>query len=142
MKAVVIRGTNEVGVDTVDDARVEAPTDVLLRVTSAAVCGTDLHIYEGRMGDVRGMIIGHEPLGVVEEVGSAVVSIEKGDRVTVTTHINCGFCVNCVRGYTDVRGEPLLNADGHSPRFLACFRRKPDGSEWHRTITNPAAKNS
>jgi glutathione-independent formaldehyde dehydrogenase len=101
MKAVVVDGTNEVSIETVEDARIEAPTDILLRVTSAAMCGTDLHIYEGRMGDVRGMIIGHEPLGVVEDIGSSVVSVKKGDRVTVPTHICCGFCINCVRGYTD-----------------------------------------
>jgi glutathione-independent formaldehyde dehydrogenase len=101
MKAVVVRGVNEVAVETVEDARIEAPTDILLRITSSAICGTDLHIYEGRMGDAAGMVIGHEPLGVVEEVGSAVVSIKKGDRVTVPTHICCGFCPNCVRGYTD-----------------------------------------
>jgi glutathione-independent formaldehyde dehydrogenase len=53
------------------------------------------------MGDVAGMVIGHEPLGVVAEVGSAVVSVQKGDRVTVPTHICCGFCYNCVRGYSD-----------------------------------------
>ncbi len=101
MRAVVVRGVGEVAVETVDDARIEAPTDILLRVTSSAICGTDLHIYEGRMGDVAGMVIGHEPLGVVEEVGSAVVSVKRGDRVTVPTHICCGFCYNCVRGFTD-----------------------------------------
>src|SRR5579875_1616623 len=101
MKAVVVRGVDDVVVEVVEDARIEAPTDILLRVTSSAICGTDLHIYEGRMGDVRGMVIGHEPLGVVEEVGSAVVSVKKGDRVTVPTHICCGFCYNCVRGFTD-----------------------------------------
>jgi glutathione-independent formaldehyde dehydrogenase len=101
MKAVVVRGVGEVAVETVEDARIEAPTDALLRVTSSAICGTDLHIYEGRMGDVAGMVIGHEPLGVVEAVGSAVVSITRGDRVTVPTHICCGFCANCVRGYSE-----------------------------------------
>ncbi len=101
MRSVVVRGPNEVAVETVEDATIEASTDVLLRVTSCALCGTDLHIYEGRMGDAAGMVIGHEPLGVVEEVGSAVVTVRKGDRVTVPTHICCGFCLNCVRGYTD-----------------------------------------
>jgi glutathione-independent formaldehyde dehydrogenase len=101
MRAVVVRSTCEVAVEIVEDARIEAPTDALLRVTSSAVCGTDLHIYERRMGDVAGMVIGHEPLGVIEEVGSAVVSIKRGDRVTVPTHICCGFCFNCVRGFTD-----------------------------------------
>jgi glutathione-independent formaldehyde dehydrogenase len=101
MRSVVVRGPNEVAVEPAEDATIEASTDILLRVTSSAICGTDLHIYEGRMGDVAGMVIGHEPLGVVEEVGSAVVTVAKGDRVTVPTHICCGFCLNCVRGYTD-----------------------------------------
>src|SRR5881227_481296 len=100
MKAVVWRGDRTLDIETVEDARLEAPTDVLMRITSTAICGTDLHIYEGRMGEVNGMVIGHEPLGVVEEVGSAVVSIRKGDRVVVPTHICCGFCYNCLRGYS------------------------------------------
>lgn len=62
MKAAVIRGVDEVAVETVEDARIEAPTDILMRVTPSAIRGTDLHIYEGRMGDVAGMVIGHEPL--------------------------------------------------------------------------------
>jgi glutathione-independent formaldehyde dehydrogenase len=100
MQAVVWRGDRTLDIEKVDDAVLEAPTDALLRLTSTAICGTDLHIYEGRMGEVDGMVIGHEPLGVVEEVGSAVVSIRKGDRVVVPTHICCGFCSNCVRGYS------------------------------------------
>ncbi len=100
MKAVVWRGDRTLDIETVEDARLEAPTDVVMHLTSTAICGTDLHIYEGRMGEVDGMVIGHEPLGVVEEVGSAVVSIHKGDRVVVPTHICCGFCYNCVRGYS------------------------------------------
>ncbi len=100
MKALVWRGDRTLDIESVEDARIEAPTDVLMRITSTAICGTDLHIYEGRMGEVDGMVIGHEPLGVVAEVGSAVVSIRKGDRVVVPTHICCGFCYNCVRGYS------------------------------------------
>jgi glutathione-independent formaldehyde dehydrogenase len=100
MQAVVVRGDKKVNIETVEDARLDAPTDVLMRVTSTAICGTDLHIYEGRMGAVNGLVIGHEPLGVVEELGSAVTSLKKGDRVVVPTHICCGFCYNCVRGYS------------------------------------------
>ena len=98
MKAVVWRGDRTLDIETVEDARIEAQTDVLMHITSTAICGTDLHIYEGRMGEVNGMVIGHEPVGVVEEVGSAVVSIKKGNRIVVPTHICCGFCYNCVRG--------------------------------------------
>lgn len=100
MQAVVWRGDRALDIEHVEDARIEAATDVLMRVTSTAICGTDLHIYEGRMGEVNGMVIGHEPLGVVEEVGSAVASIKKGDRIVIPTHICCGFCYNCVRGYS------------------------------------------
>ena len=100
MRAVVWRGDMTLEVENVEDARMDAPTDVLMRITSTAICGTDLHIYEGRMGEVNGLVIGHEPLGVVEEVGSAVTSIKKGDRVVVPTHICCGFCYNCVRGHS------------------------------------------
>ncbi|MGO9602339.1 MAG: glutathione-independent formaldehyde dehydrogenase [Candidatus Binataceae bacterium] len=97
MRAVVQKSIREVVVEPVEDARIEKPTDVLMRVTSSAICGTDLHLYDGRINAI-GMVIGHEPLGIVEEVSSAVVSIEKGDRVVVPTHICCGFCANCVRG--------------------------------------------
>ena len=97
MRAVVMRGPREVAVETVEDACIDAPSDVLLRLTSSAICGTDLHIYEGRMGDVAGMVIGHEPLGLVEEVGPAVVSVRRGDRVTVPTHICCGDHYHALR---------------------------------------------
>ncbi|MCU1430512.1 MAG: alcohol dehydrogenase [Actinomycetia bacterium] len=98
MRGVVVRGAREVAVEDVADAEIEAATDVLLRVTSTAICGTDLHIYEGRMGDVNGMLIGHEPVGVVEDVGSNVIGVRRGDRVVVPTHICCGFCAECVAG--------------------------------------------
>src|ERR687891_18941 len=100
MRAVVLTGKREIAIETVPDAELEAPTDALLRVTSTAICGSDLHFYDGRMGAEPGMVIGHEPLGVVEEVGSAVVSVQPGDRVVVPTHICCGFCHSCVHGYS------------------------------------------
>ena len=100
MKAVVLEDTRRIAVREVKDAEMQAQTDVLLRVTSSAICGTDLHFYEGRMRGIEGGIIGHEPLGVVEEVGSAVISVKKGDRVTVPTHICCGFCAMCVEGHS------------------------------------------
>src|ERR1700730_18125531 len=98
MKAVVYKQTREVGVEVVGDPTLDAATDVVMRVTSSAICGSDLHIYEGRMGDPIGMVRGHERVGVVEEVGSSVVSVQPGDRVVVPTHICCGFCASCVQG--------------------------------------------
>jgi glutathione-independent formaldehyde dehydrogenase len=100
MKAVVLEETRRIAVREVRDAEMRETTDVLLRITSSAICGTDLHFYEGRMRGIEGGIIGHEPLGVVEEVGSAVSSLSKGDRVVVPTHICCGFCAMCVEGHS------------------------------------------
>ena len=127
MKAVVVHGVNEVGVDRVDAARIESPTDVLLRVTSSAICGTDLHIYEGRMGDVAGMVIGHEPLGVVEDVGSAVVSVKKGDRVTVPTHICCGRSSFWTVGRPICRSRSIFRA--------RCGRRSSPAASTTSTVT-------
>src|SRR5579871_6915425 len=98
MEGVVLKSPRHISVESVEDPVLQKPTDALLRLTSTAICGTDLHIYEGRLGDGSPMVMGHEPLGVVEEVGSDVVNIRVGDRVTVPTHICCGFCASCVSG--------------------------------------------
>jgi hypothetical protein len=100
MKAVVFKGTREVGVTEVEDATIEEPTDVVLRITASALCATDLHMYDGRTGAEPGLVLGHEPLGAVEAVGSAVELVHEGDRVVVPTHLFCGLCFNCVRGYS------------------------------------------
>ena len=100
MKAVILKETRKIVVGEVPDAEMRETTDVLLRLTSTAICGTDLHFYEGRMRGLEGSVIGHEPVGVVEEVGSAVKDVKKGDRVTVPTHICCGFCAMCAEGHT------------------------------------------
>jgi glutathione-independent formaldehyde dehydrogenase len=98
VRAVVYEGTENVAIKEVEDARIEEPTDVLMRVTSSALCGSDLHMYDGRAGAEAGLVLGHEPLGVVEEVGEDVRSVKRGDRVVVPTHLYCGYCFNCRRG--------------------------------------------
>lgn len=98
MKAVVLKGTSQVSVESVDDPRIERATDCVVRITSAAICGSDLHMYEGRTPAQAGLVMGHENLGVVEEVGDAVVSLRRGDRVVLPFNIACGFCANCTRG--------------------------------------------
>jgi glutathione-independent formaldehyde dehydrogenase len=100
MKAVVYEDTRRVGVHDVEDAAVEDPTDVVVRLSSSAICGTDLHMYDGRVGAEPGLVIGHEPLGEIEAVGKAVTQVKKGDRVLIPTHLFCGLCFNCMRGYT------------------------------------------
>lgn len=100
MQAVILKSPREIAIEPVEEPRIQAPTDVVMRVTSAAICGTDLHMYEGRLSTGEPMVIGHEPLGVVEAVGDAVVNVRVGDRVTVPTHICCGFCRNCSHGFS------------------------------------------
>ncbi len=100
MKAVVYKGPFQVAVEEVSDPRIEHPNDVIVRITSTAICGSDLHMYEGRTAAQPGIVFGHENLGIIEEVGPAVTSLRKGDRVVMPFNVACGFCINCQRGYT------------------------------------------
>jgi glutathione-independent formaldehyde dehydrogenase len=100
LKAVVYKGPHEVSVDNVEDAKVEKPTDVVVRMTATNICGSDLHMYEGRTSFKPGQVFGHENLGEVVEVGNGVDRIKKGDRVCLPFNIGCGFCENCERGLT------------------------------------------
>ncbi|UXY26496.1 glutathione-independent formaldehyde dehydrogenase [Streptomyces sp. HUAS TT20] len=100
MKAVVYEEPFHVAVRDVDDPRIQHPNDVLVRVTSTAICGSDLHMYEGRTAAEPGIVFGHENLGVIEEVGSGVMSLSQGDRVVMPFNVACGFCKNCLAGKT------------------------------------------
>ena len=112
MKALTFHGKRDVRVDTVPDPSIEAPTDAIIRVTSTGICGSDLHLYEvmGPFID-EGDILGHEPMGIVEEVGSEVDQIAPGDRVVIPFNISCGHCFMCDQGLqsqcetTQVRDE-------------------------------------
>ena len=99
MRALTWHGKRDVRIDTVPDPRLEEPTDVIVRVTSSGICGSDLHLYEllGPYLD-EGDILGHEPMGVVEEVGADVTEIAVGDRVVVPFNISCGTCFMCSQG--------------------------------------------
>src|SRR4051794_12273493 len=99
MKAVAWHGTHDVRVDTVPDPTIEHPTDAIIRVTSSGICGSDLHLYEvlGPFLD-EGDILGHEPMGVVEEVGAEVTQIKPGDRVVIPFNVSCGQCYMCAKG--------------------------------------------
>ncbi|HEV2608699.1 MAG TPA: glutathione-independent formaldehyde dehydrogenase [Noviherbaspirillum sp.] len=100
MKALVYKGPRDVVVNNVPDAKIEKPTDVLVKITSTNICGSDLHMYEGRTSVEAGKILGHENLGIVIETGSAVERVRVGDRVCLPFNISCGFCENCERGQT------------------------------------------
>lgn len=100
MKAVVYKGPYEVAVEEVDDPKIQDPTDVIVRITSTAICGSDLHMYEGRTDAEPGITFGHENMGIVEEVGSGVTTVKKSDRVVMPFNVACGFCDNCRAGKT------------------------------------------
>ena len=114
MKAVTWHGRRDVRVDTVPDPQIQQPTDAIVKITSTNICGSDLHLYETLgpfMGE--GDILGHEPMGIVEEVGSAVTNLKPGDRVVMPFQISCGSCFMCDRQLytqcetTQVRGQGM-----------------------------------
>jgi threonine dehydrogenase-like Zn-dependent dehydrogenase len=99
LKAVTWHGKRDVRVEEVPDPKIEQPNDAIIRVTSTAICGSDLHLYEVMgMYMSEGDILGHEPMGIVEEVGSEVRDIAVGDRVVIPFNISCGQCYMCGQG--------------------------------------------
>ena len=122
MKALTWHGTGDVRVDTHPDPEIQEPTDVVIRVTSTAICGSDLHLFDGVVPMMEpGDIIGHEPMGVVEEVGASVTRLKKGDRVVVPFTISCGHCWFCEQTMfslcdnTNPTPENARATMGHSP---------------------------
>ena len=100
MKAVVYREPYSVEIGEVERPTIQHPNDVLVRITSTAICGSDLHMYEGRTAAEPGIVFGHENMGIIEEVGDGVVSLKRGDRVVMPFNVACGFCKNCMAGNT------------------------------------------
>ena len=99
MKAVTWQGKRNISVENVPDPTIQEPTDAIVRITSTAICGSDLHLYEV-LGPymAKGDILGHEPMGIVEEVGASVTNLKVGDRVVIPFNIACGHCFMCRRG--------------------------------------------
>ena len=100
MKAVVYKGPFEVAVENVPDPEIKHPNDVIVKITSSCICGSDLHMYEGRTAAQPGIVFGHENMGIVQEAGPAVRTLNRGDRVVMPFNVACGFCKNCQRGFT------------------------------------------
>ena len=100
MKAVVYKKPFEVAVETVPDPQIGHPNDAIVKITSSCICGSDLHMYEGRTAAEPGIVFGHENMGVIVEIGSAVKDRKVGDRVVMPFNVACGFCKNCLGGYT------------------------------------------
>src|ERR1700710_1736057 len=110
MKAVVYKGPFGLAVEQVEGPKIQEPLDAIIRITTANICGSDLHPYEGRAPLDEGMVLGHENMGIVEEVGAGVNRVKVGDRVSVPFNLACGTCRNCNDGYTS-----------------ACLRANPSG---------------
>ena len=100
MRAVVYKGPFEVAVENVPDPIIQHPNDVIVKITSSCICGSDLYMYEGRTAAEAGIVFGHENMGVIQEVGSAVKNLSIGERVVMPFNVACGFCKNCQRGFT------------------------------------------
>lgn len=125
MKAICWHGTGDVRYETVPDPVIADPGDAIIRVTSTAICGSDLHLYDGFMPTMQeGDVLGHEPMGVVEEVGKDVKKLKKGDRVVVPFTISCGKCWFCERQMyslcdtTNPNAAMARKAMGQSPAAL------------------------
>ena len=118
MKAVVFHGIGDIRLEDVSEPRIEDPTDAVVRITSSAICGTDLHMIRGTFtGMEPGTILGHEAVGVVEELGPMVRNFEVGDRVVVVSTIACGYCSYCRAGYF----SQCDNANPHGKRAGTAF---------------------
>ncbi len=126
MKALCWHGTEKLSVDTVPDPKIQDPGAVIIQITASGICGSDLHLYDGYMPTMKpGDILGHEPMGIVEEVGKGDTKLKKGDRVVVPFTIACGSCWFCQKGLfsccdvSNPNAEIARKAMGHSPS--GCF---------------------
>ena len=125
MKALCWHGKEDIRCDTVPDPSIEDPRDMIVQITATAICGSDLHLYNGFMPTMKeGDIVGHEPMGIVVETGAAVKRFRKGDRVVVPFTISCGECFFCEKQLyslcdtTNPNAEIAEKAMGHSPAGL------------------------
>jgi len=128
MKALCWHGTGDVQIDNVPDPILEEPTDAIVRITSTAICGSDLHLFDGYQPTMeKGDVMGHEPMGIVVETGKAVTKLKKGDRVVVPFVIACGHCYFCRRheysmcDTSNPNAEIARKAMGQSPAGLLGF---------------------
>ncbi len=125
MRAVCWHGKSDMRVDTVPDPTIEDPRDAIIKITTTCICGSDLHLYDGYMPTMEpGDIIGHEPMGVVVEIGKEVKNLKKGDRVVVPFTLSCGECWFCQRKMFSLCDKSNRNAEmarkvmGQSPAGL------------------------
>jgi len=116
MKAAVFHKPGDISVDNVPDPAIQAAEDVILKVTATAICGSDLHIYDGFFPQVKDLVMGHEFMGIVEEVGPGVTNLRVGDRVVVPFPVACGHCFFCSQGQ-------VTHCENSNPEYYG-----PDGN--------------
>lgn len=122
MKAVVFYGVGDIRLENVPEPKIIQPTDAIVRITTSSICGTDLHMVRGTMtGMQSGTIMGHEGVGIVEEIGSQVRNLTPGERVVITSSIACGYCSYCRAGYF----SQCDNANPNGPRAGTAFYGGP-----------------
>jgi threonine dehydrogenase-like Zn-dependent dehydrogenase len=125
MKAVVWHGVGDIRIDDVDEPQLQEPTDAIVRLTASAICGTDLHFVRGSMSGMKpGTILGHEGVGVVEQLGEDVRNLEVGDRVVICSTIGCGSCTYCRSGYY----SQCLTANPNGPEAGTSFFGGPEST--------------
>ncbi|OQA03440.1 MAG: Glutathione-independent formaldehyde dehydrogenase [Planctomycetes bacterium ADurb.Bin401] len=118
MKAIVFNDIGDIKLDDVEEPKIQHPQDAIVKITASAICGTDLHIVRGTLGPmIPGTILGHEGVGVVEQVGKEVRNFRPGDRVVIASTIACGFCSYCRSGYY----SQCDNANPNGPKAGTCF---------------------
>ncbi len=122
MKAVVYHGTGDISLDNVPEPKLEKSTDAIIRITASAICGTDLHMIRGTVSGMKpGTILGHEGVGIAEELGQDVRNFKRGDRVVIPSTIGCGFCTYCRAGYF----AQCDNANPNGPQAGTAFYGGP-----------------
>jgi threonine dehydrogenase-like Zn-dependent dehydrogenase len=123
MKAVVFHDVGDIRLEEVAEPNIQEPTDAIVRLTASAICGTDLHFVRGSFSGMKsGTVLGHEGVGIVEEVGSMVRNFRPGDRVVIGSTIACGTCSYCRAGY-----------------FAQCDNANPHGHRAGTSIRRPSA---
>jgi S-(hydroxymethyl)glutathione dehydrogenase / alcohol dehydrogenase len=123
MRAVTFQGAKDIQVKDVQDPSIQTQDDIIVRITSTAICGSDLHIYLGTMPTTKDFVIGHEPMGIVEEIGANVTRVKKGDRVVLPFNVSCGHCYYCNHDMESQCDNSNGNPDVHTGGYLGYTER-------------------
>ncbi|MPY16776.1 zinc-dependent alcohol dehydrogenase [Paenibacillus glucanolyticus] len=123
MRAVTYQGAKDIQVKQVEDPTIQTQDDIIVRITSTAICGSDLHIYQGALPAAKDYVIGHEPMGIVEEVGANVTRVKKGDRVVLPFNVSCGHCYYCNNDMESQCDNSNGNNDIHTGGYLGFTER-------------------